>query len=281
MGQGYNTPNPSQTTAESLQAYIKYLPQLLNVTSKQIPSIAQTVQNTEQNVAPQAQNLQTQLYSSSAPDLYKIGNVLSGITNTGGVTNALNTYNSPAGQQLESAAISADQAANPQFYAARAAAGNQLTNLLGSINLNGLTGSENAQISRALAQQDAQKGIIASPSQTATVANAMQFGTALQQKQANLAAAINTATSFLPSSKSGVNAFAVGTGAATNPGSNPGSSQFLGTTNSATNAGTNAASSAGSNLLSNITQQQNNANSLISAQNINSSIPSLMSSVPT
>lgn len=280
MGQNYGTPSPNESTAQALQSYIQYLPQLLNVMSAQTPQLAQTQQNVEAGIAPQAQNLETNLYANSAPQLYDIGNQLNAQQSQAGISQALNNLNSTQGQQLSQAAITADQQANPQYYQNVGAAGNQLTNLLNSINLNGLTGSENAQVARAVAQQDAQKGILNSPSQTATVANAMQFGTALQQKQANLANAINTATSFLPSSRSGVNTFNVGTGAATTQ-SNPGANEFLGTQNNATNNATSNATSSSNNLLSNITGQQNNANQLISSQGINSSIPSLMSSVPT
>lgn len=279
MGQNYGTPSGPGSTSDALQAYIKYLPSLLNVTSAQTPGLAQTAQNTEAQIAPQAQQLQNELYAQNAPSLYNIGNTLNAQQSAAGITQAQNNYNG-AGGDLARTAISADQMANPEFYAAKAQAGNKLSELLSSINLNGLTGSETAQVQRGLAQQDAQKGILASPSQTATVSNAMQFGSALQQKQQNLASAISTATSFLPSSKSGVNTFGIGTGAATTQ-SNPGASQFLGTNNNAAGNATQTANATGNNLLNNITGQQNNANSLISAQGINSSIPNIMSSVPT
>lgn len=281
MGQSYATGTPPETTAQQLQAYIQYLPGLLQTTANQTLPVGQTEQNAQNILAPQQQQLQNQLYSQNAPGLYNTGNQLNALQSQAGISQALGNLNSSQGQQLSQAAITADQQANPQYYAALNQAGGQLSNLLGSINLGGLTGSETAQVQRGLAQQDAQKGITNSPSQTAAVSNAMNFGTALQAKQANLANAINTATSFLPASRTGVNTFAVGSGQSTTQ-SNPGASQFLGV--NANNAASSASSgnqAQGSNLLSNITSGQNNANSLISAQGINNSIPSYLGSIPS
>ena len=81
-----------------------------------------------------------------------------------------------------------------------------------------LTGSQTAQLSRGLAQQDAQKGILNAPSQTAAISNAQTFGNLQQQNKQNLQQAIQTATSFLPASSagtSGINGFNVGSGGAT------------------------------------------------------------------
>lgn len=282
MGQSSPTANAGDTTAQALQSYTQYLPGLLQTLAGQTQSTGQTEQNAQNVLAPQQQALQNSLVSHYLPGLYSSGDQLNQQESTAGINQANTNLNSQGGQALEQQAIQQSEASNPQYYAALNQAGGQLSNLLSSINLGGLTGSEQAQVERSNAQQDAQRGILNSPSQTATVSNAMNFGTALQNKQNLLANAINTATSFLPQAKTGVDTFAAGSGAATTPSSNPAASQFLGVNggNAASTASASNSSTA-NNLLNNVTSQQNNANSLNNAFGTNESISSYLGSVPT
>lgn len=231
-GPGPEHSNPYNTSTAAAQAYVQNLPAMLQATTGQIAPTGTAIQGANNTLDPQSQQLQNQLFGQYAPQLYNIGNQLTGTTLSGGISNASNNI-AGQGSQLLNQAISADQTSNPQYYANRQQASDQLGNLLGSINLGGLTGSETAQVERSNAQQDAQRGILNSPSQTATVSNAMNFGTALQNKQGLLSNAINTATSFLPASKSGVDSFGIASGQATNS-TNPGATNFLGTQNAST-----------------------------------------------
>lgn len=271
-----------QSTGEStdtqLQAYIKNLPSLLNVTANQTLPVGQTTQAAAEVLSPEQQALQDKLFAQYGPELYKLGDQLNAQESGAGINTALTNLQGGGGKLID-AATAADKQANPEYYAARAQAGSQLSNLLGSIDLSGLSGSERSEVERSNAQQDAQRGIANTPSQTATVQNAMQFGTALQAKRNALSQAISTATSFLPSAKSGVDAFSVGTGAATTPASNPGASQFLGVGNAA-NSAAGANSATGNNLLGTINSTSNtaagiNANRRNSLDQVNSTLSSL------
>lgn len=255
MGDPSATP-VGQSTAQQMQAYIQNLPALLQTTANSTLPVGQTTQNAQNVLSPQQQQLQSQLFSQYAPGLYNTGNTLNNITNTGGVANASNLLNGQGGQ-LVNQAISADQTANPEYYATRAATGSAINNLLGSINLNGLSGSERSEVERSLNQQNARGGNINVPSATNTVQNAMTYGSALQTKRNALSSAIQTATSFLPSSQSGVNSFAIGTGQSTAQ-NNPGQSQFLGIGDNANNA-SSTNSSLGNSLLGGINSTANNA----------------------
>lgn len=278
-------PSPSSTqdsTASQLQAYTQYLPQLLNTTANQTLPVGQTNQAAQNVLAPEQQQLQDALYGQYAPELYNIGNQLNQQQTQAGLSQALQNINGTGGQLATAQEQMAEQA-NPQYYAALGQAGNQLGNLLGSINLGGLTGSEEAQVQRSNAQQDAARGIANTPSQTATESNAMNFGTALQAKQANLAQAINTASTFLPNAQTGVNTFATATGQNGTTQSNPGANQFLGVNaNNQAIAAASSNSAAGNTAQSNINSTANNQASLLANQrNSLDMVNSTLSSLPT
>ncbi len=273
-----SAPGVNETTASQLQAYIQNLPQLLNVTAAQTGPVGQQVQNAANQLAPQQQQLQSQLFGQYAPELYNIGNQLNQQQTQAGVNQASNILQNGGGalaQQVQNL----DQQLNPQYYQTRQAEGNQLSNLLGSINLGGLTSNESRQVQQSNAQQDAQRGILNSPSQTATVSNAMNYGSALQQKQANLAGAIQSATNFLQPSQSGISAFNIGTGAATTQ-ANPGATQFLGTQN-ATSSTTGANNQLAGQLLGGINTSANNAAQITGEAQRGGSATSILGALPS
>ena len=222
-------PTVGDSTAQQLQAYTANLPNLMQVTANTALPTGQTLLNAQQQLAPQQQALATQLFNQAAPGLTQSGNAINQLMASGNLQNAATNQGGAAGQQLLNTVQQQQQAIDPQYYATRAAASNQLQNLLGSINLNGLSGSEQAQVERANAQQNAQQGTLNTPSQLNTVSNAMNFGTALNTKRTALEQALGSATSFLPSSQSGISAFNTVQGSSGGPAtSNPGLSQFQG-----------------------------------------------------
>lgn len=259
----YNPPSVGAQTGQELQAYTQYLPGLLQATANQAAPIGQSLQNETAQIAPQQQALNSQLFGQYAPQLYNLGNQLNQQQTQAGVNTALSEIQGQGGQ-LANATQALQQQLNPAYYSTLNAEQPQIANLLNSINLtgNGLTGSEQRQVQQSNAQQDAARGIANTPSQTSTVANAMNYGTALQQKGAALSNALNTATSFLNPSQGPVSAFNIGTGAASQQSSNPGANQFVGIGNA--NQGAQMAGSMGNSLFSNI-GQTNQANQQIYA----------------
>ena len=212
---GPNAAGTGESMNSQLQAITQNMPALTAASSSSILPLAQAQQAAQNVTAPQQAALNTSLYQQYAPQLAATGNQ---ITAQNAAANA--NLVAGAGGQAALNAETLQKQLDPEYYATRAAAGSQIQNLLGQFNLNGgLSGSETAAVERSNAQQDASRGINNTPSQTATVSNAMNFGSALAGKQQRLEQALGTATSFLPSSQGAINGFQTATGAPTNSGS--------------------------------------------------------------
>ena len=79
----------------------------------------------------------------------------------------------------------------------------KLQELLGSINMSGLSGGERAEIERMNARRNMQRGSAGGGGNLTGIENAMQFGSALDRKRAALGNALQTATNFMAGSRSG------------------------------------------------------------------------------
>lgn len=258
-------------------------PYFNQLSNQNITPTSQTIQGAVSTVTPEQLQMLNSMYAQYGPQLAQTsGTVQEASQNAASQANA-DSLNGPQGQAAINAALAADQQVNPETYATRTATGNALQTLLGTDTaaLSGqLSGSENRAIGQSIAQQGLQTGLTNAPSQSQTVANAMQYGNATyqrqQQAQSNLENAISQATSFIPASNNNnVNAWAVGTG---NQGSGNATNLFGGGVNSAASqvqAGTTAANpssasslyatgaglQAGNNSIS-ASQSQNNAGAI-------------------
>ena len=85
----------------------------------------------------------------------------------------------------------------------RDAGAQKLGELLGSINMSGLSGGERAEIERMNARRNMQRGSAGGGGNLTAIENAMQFGSALDRKRAALGNALQTATNFMAGSRSG------------------------------------------------------------------------------
>ena len=85
----------------------------------------------------------------------------------------------------------------------RDAGAQKLQELLGSINMGGLSGGERAEIERMNARRNMQRGSAGGGGNLTAIENAMQFGSALDRKRAALGNALQTATNFMAGSRSG------------------------------------------------------------------------------
>jgi hypothetical protein len=85
----------------------------------------------------------------------------------------------------------------------REAGAAKLQELLGSINMSGLSGGERAEIERMNARRNLQRGSAGGGGNLTGIANAMQFGSAMDRKRAALGNALQTATNFMAGSRSG------------------------------------------------------------------------------
>lgn len=259
------TLKPNKTfrqSAGNLSALEALFPSLANLVSGQmIPQQQAALAAAQATSGPYAQ-LMTDLYKQFAPQLASLGNDVNRTTMMGTAQNQADVLNGP-GKDLTTAANALLRETNPEYFHQREGTSNQLDQLYASIDnmLNGgLSTTENRQIAQGLAQEGNQRGTSNSPSNTATVGNAMRYGQAGTARtlasQSNLTSAIQAANQFLPQSQVNFNPIAQATGMNMN---NPGTNQFTGINNGAQNAYQNIAGLAqglGSNV--NALQQQNN-----------------------
>jgi len=228
---GTDPSNPNQqnilgSTAQSATAFTDLLPYFQRALNQQITPNAQAQLDAAKATSPGYNQLMLDLIKQYGPQLSQIGSQLQGQN----VANA-NTILGNQGTDLLKTGYNASQIFDKPYYQSRDAAATQLQNLLqGSSDISGnLTGSEQNQIAQGLAREGVQRGTANAPSNIETVANATQYGNAAFQRQQTeksaLSNAIQTATSFLPASKSGVNVFDTVSGTA---GPNMGTSQFQG-----------------------------------------------------
>lgn len=226
MGGDQATPSAGETTASQLQAYTQYLPGLMQTTASQILPYEQQLLEANKVLAPQQAQLQTDLYDQYGSELNRVGADIQKNNALSQAQSDLAVISGP-GRDLVQQGIDTQKLADPEYYANRALAGQQVGNLLNSINVNGLSGSERSEMERALAQQQNQRGIAQAPSNISTLEAANTYGSALQNKRNALSSALDTANQFLTGgAKSGVDAFQVATGRASQP--NPGNAQFTG-----------------------------------------------------
>lgn len=224
-------PTANESTAEMLRAYSNYLPQLMQVTRQEMLPMAQSELATAQAVSDPTAQLQTDLYAKYGPQLNQIGSDIARQNALAQAGTDLSVLTGP-GKELAAAALEAQRMADPEYYAARAQAGQKLGDWMGALSTptGELTPGERSEIERSLAQQNEAAGLGRVPTNLNTVSNAMQYGQGAMQKQAaqsNLfGQALQSAAQFLPASQSKVDVFQLTTGRPST--SNTGESKFTG-----------------------------------------------------
>jgi hypothetical protein len=231
-------PQSSQeTTDQILSAYTSRIPDLLKATSSVSSKLAQD--------ELEASKATTGGYNQLAID--------STNNYAGAMADAQNKVNKGilegSGGDVAVAAKALDDKVNPEYAAIRNKAASQTGNLLDSINLQGLSGGERAEVERSLGKSNTATGNLGLDNATNAVSNAMSFGDRLSQKRQELSGIVNGASGFMATKNGTFNpvqtAFSGPTGAAgnftaTNPTSNGGALQFgqgaLGTVGGATSA---------------------------------------------
>jgi len=119
-----------------------------------------------------------------------------------------------AGGQVAGAAANLNNALNP----VQAASNNQATNLINSINLNGLSGGEQAAVERSLNQSNYATGNLGLDNATNAVSNAMNFGNALQAKRTALGTALGVGTGVASAQNTQFNPLSTAIGAGSTAG---------------------------------------------------------------
>lgn len=248
--------SPTESMASILSAYNEYLPKLSQTAIGILPSWNQAqLESMRQTSDPQTA-LQTELYRKYGPELNKIGTDIAGQNALAQAANDARLLSSPEMRSALESSLGLSRLADPEYYATRELAGQKTQDLLRSIDPNRLTGSESAEIERNLNRMNSAGGVSGATSPTAGLANALEFGNALNNKKTMLSNAINTATSFLPTARSGVFEGTTGKGQLPNTGEN----KFMGVDQQAGKAGMDF----GNQILQGtfgLAQQQNDINS--------------------
>lgn len=182
------------------------------------------------------------LFSQYAPQYNDIGQALAASNAQAGAESDLNILNG-TGRDITQAALENAQIADPEYYNTRKLTADKLAELMSSINLGSdLSGGETSAIERALNQEGMRRGTNNAPSALDTVRNATRYGSAARNRelenQNQLTKAISAATSFIPTSKSGVDTFKLATGKDSSA-SNPFAQAALGAGNTGTSNGSN------------------------------------------
>lgn len=204
-GSGSQQSAPQATPAQLAQAYTQYLPSILGVTNAQATPTANAVAQAATAVNPVYTASGLQQLNQYAPGYQQAGANLATqqAQSTAGLIGG-------AGGQAAQAATNLSNQLNPTQQAAQT----QAQNLVNSINLNGLSGGEQAAAERSLNQSNYATGNLGLDNATNAVSNAMNFGDALQAKRAALGSAIGTASGVAANQ----NTFANPVGTATNSG---------------------------------------------------------------
>lgn len=211
-------PNPGESMAKVLEALTKNLPGFLEVLNKSAPATAQTEYDIAAQYSPQYAQMQNELYKQYGPELNRIAQDINQENALAQASTERDVLRGPGGDVVrESRKLSEE--VDPEYYKTRSTTSNALADLFGSINVNGLSGSERAEVERSLARDNSRRGL-ESPTATSTVENAMHFGSALDAKRNQLGQAVALATSFLPTSRGASDTFMQATG---RPGTSGGS----------------------------------------------------------
>lgn len=166
-----------ETTDQILSAYATHIPNILRATSSQSVPLAQADLEAARAVAPGY----TALNASNTEEQNRIAaGMLAG-----------------SGGDVAVAAKALDDRVNPEYAAIREKAATQTGNLLNSINLEGLSGGERAEVERSLNKSNYATGTLGLDNATTAVSNAMQFGDRLSQKRAELGNIVNNAAGFM------------------------------------------------------------------------------------
>jgi len=196
--------NPQLNPQGMVDLYLKSLPQITQATAAQAPTVANSIAQGVASAAPTYSQTGLDQLNQFAPGYQAAGQQLATTQATN--TNALLQG---AGGNAASSAVNLNNTLNPTQGATNKSAGD----LLGAINLNGLSPGEWNSTERSVNQGNAATGNLGLNNGMNTVANAMNFGGAFNSKIPLLDNAINTASGVATAQNNQVNPLSAAVGA--------------------------------------------------------------------
>lgn len=203
MGGDPPAPTAQETTSEMLQAVIQHLPALVQVTGEVAPQSEADRLAVAQQYAPQWGALQQQMFDLYGPQLGQTAANIEAQARRATAAADADIMSGP-GRDLVEQTLELQRLADPEYFALREQMGGQLGNLLGSIDVNGLSPSERREMEAALYRQNMARGNATNPSAITTLESANQFGSALQAKRNALGQALGVAAGAAPTLRTGI-----------------------------------------------------------------------------
>lgn len=227
MGGGPEYQNTEETTAQQMEAYTKYLPDLLRTVAANTGVVERAQQGLSRELAPQQAQLQYDIAKEFMPGFTQIG-IDQARQQAMGTAESDAAMLAGPGREVITNLTEAQRLADPEYFKNREMSMDALAKLFTSLDdpSGGLNGAERAEVERSLAQSNTERGNTG-PTNIGTVEAAMNFGGAgaarKAQKQTAIGQAIATAAGAAPALRSGVDAYQVTTG---KPSSNTGVARF-------------------------------------------------------
>ena len=187
---------PQATPQEMLQLYNTFLPQSLATTVNQAPATANVLAGSAAGANPIYTASGLNQLNTYAPGYAKAGTDLTQQQTLGAADNLAG-----AGGLYALMGAGLTNLLNP----AQAANNTQASNLVNSINLNGLSGGEQNAVERSLNQSNYASGNLGLDNATNAVSNAMNFGNALQAKRVALGNALGASNAVAQSQNTAFN----------------------------------------------------------------------------
>lgn len=222
---GGSAPSARSQYAGMAKSYVDWLPSIVQTTAGQQPAIDRVMAGSAAYLTPEYSKIGLENLMNYGVPYAQVGQDINRVNALGQAGTDLAVLQGP-GRQLATTAKEISQTVDPEYYKTRETASNRLGDLMNSIDLNRLSGSERAEVERSLNTSLTATGNLGLDNATNAVQNAMQFGSALQTKRDALGRAIQTATNFLPAANSKFDAVQTALGRPST--SNPGTAQFQG-----------------------------------------------------
>ncbi len=214
MGNSYQPAN--QTVGQIFQDLQQYAPAALKALQPSVNDQAIAQAHTDAAVAPITAQSNLDLYKQFSPELNAIGAANDAANQKAASATELGLVKGTGGE-LANEALKLQQGIDPEYFKQRAALSGGFDQLLGGMDPNKLSGSEQAETGRA-----ASRTLGFTPSAGNTTANAMTFGHELQNKQSRFSDTLSKLSAALPSLTSGISGFQAATKRSVSPNAGAG-----------------------------------------------------------
>ncbi len=194
-----------------MQAYTKNFPAYMSSLISQIQPAGQALADAQGKLAPQQAQTQLDQFKEFGPQFNAVGSDINK-QNALAEADSQRAVISGPGRELVKEARETSDVYDKPWFDTRDLNASKIQELLKSIDITKLTGSEEAQVERGLNRENASRGTSGAPSQIETIRAAGTFGDALNKKKAMLGEAITAANQFTQVGRSGVDTFQVATG---------------------------------------------------------------------